>query len=203
MSTIKNTFIDNDTKLDFFQILDNNDFDLSKYDIWYDSLCDVVEKGIEIELYYWYIILDIFNDYYDKDYWLVDIFNMETFLNQIPYFFKNNNYYYKFTDILNEDKNVILTYDIKPSYIVNCIVNKAKINLFTAYTILNIINDYYQTLYKIEDVFNIEMIIDYKNDDNEDEITVAVEQGEAITFIQPEITIYDYSIWANEYFKNN
>jgi hypothetical protein len=62
-------------------------------------------------------------------------------------------------------------------------VNKFKIDLDTAYIILNIINKDYNTSYQIEDVFNTEMIKDYTNEDEELKVS----------FVNIETSIYDYS----------
>lgn len=77
------------------------------------------------------------------------------------HFLKDDEILEKLKTIL-EDKNFSISkYWIKPSYIIEKLEKKSKIQLSSAYRILAFYNDYYKSYFNIEDVFNNKMLMNY------------------------------------------
>jgi len=79
-------------------------------------------------------------------------------------FLKDNSLYDPIIDVLNDDNFSITKYWIKPSYIFDKLENNSKIQVSSWMKILCIFNDYYNENYRLEDLFNIDMLINYHPD---------------------------------------
>lgn len=79
-------------------------------------------------------------------------------------FLLNETIYNNLICIIEDTSFKISAYDIKPSYITEKLNWNSKIQLASANKILRFYNDYYNSDYKIEDIFNTDMLIWYTPD---------------------------------------
>lgn len=78
------------------------------------------------------------------------------------HFLKNDEIFKNIMNILNNKKFSITKYGIKPSYIIEKLEKKSKIQLSSAKKIKNVYNDFYKTNFKIDELFNLKMLINYE-----------------------------------------
>jgi hypothetical protein len=78
------------------------------------------------------------------------------------HFLKNDEIFKNIMKILNNKKFSITKYGIKPSYIIEKLEKKSKIQLSSAKKIKNVYNDFYKTNFKIDELFNLKMLINYE-----------------------------------------
>lgn len=77
------------------------------------------------------------------------------------HFLKDDETLEKIKTILEDKDFSISKYWIKPSYIIEKLEKKSKIQVSSAYKILAIYNDYYKSYFQIDDLFNNKMLINY------------------------------------------
>lgn len=162
------TFFKNNKNLnDYIKIMNDNSFSLDNYNIDFDYVADIIENWEKIEWNIVYEIIELFNDYHNENNWIGDIFNERMITKFQAILFKNNRVYNKFLDILEDKSFKISGYWIKPSQINNKINTGAKMQYKIALIMLDIFNTYFKSDYKIEDIFDIQMLMNYKPAYNE------------------------------------
>lgn len=176
---MNNIFKNDNILKEYNKIWDDTSFSLKKYEIDFENFNNKLDNNNKINWDTAYKILDLFNDYYEANDWIEDIFNTIMIENFYISLFKNSYIYWKVLDIFNDDNYHIDDYD----YIYNKITNNnhkminwenknyihseitSNTNTYTlldwkdADYILDIFNNYYNQNYSIYDIFNEKRIL--------------------------------------------
>lgn len=159
MSETLTFFKDNTMYDNFYIIIQDDDFNLEGYDFDYNKALGILEKWEKISWDFIYDILEIINIYYNTNCGIEDVFNTNMFSDFKPYIFKNKYFLHTYLSILDDNQFDIYSYWIRSSEIIDLIIKRVAIKSDIAETILNIINNFYDKYFELEDIFNMDMVI--------------------------------------------